>query len=99
MPPFNSKRYVTFYCNIADRLTEINRPPPASRKARPVIPLIAKLSAGKAALTLSQVEAPQGAGNPEGLLARGFAAIKGEAAQSPSAGPETSATQNPTNHT
>ena len=36
--------------------------------------LIAKLSAGKAALTLSQVEAPSGAGKPEGLLARGFAA-------------------------
>ena len=38
--------------------------------------MIAKLSAGKAALTLSQVEAPLGAGKPEGLLARGSAAIK-----------------------
>jgi len=38
-----------------------------------VFPLIAKVSAGKAALSLSQVEAPLGAGKPEGLLARGFA--------------------------
>ena len=45
--------------------------------------LIAKLTAGKAALSLSQVEAPSGAGKSEGLLARGFAAIKGEAAPKP----------------
>ena len=68
------------------------------RHDRAVVPLIAKLSAGKATLSLAQVKAPQGAGKPEGLLARGFAAIKGETLPGPAADLETLAALNPTNH-